>query len=155
MNLLDSSFLAALGATNNLFLEVVGKSLGTEAKDYVDEAIHRKIWNAQVSENKSGSSVDPTLIGTWSGPLSQFGATTKFVINIAVKDGIVVPTLDSPDQNAFGIPVSDFLQNNDSISFKLGIASAVFNGILDRNNKKIKGVWTQRSADYLLTLSKE
>jgi len=152
---LDSSFLAAHGATTNLFLEAVGKNLGKEAKDYVDEAIHRKIWNAQVSENKSVSSVDSTLIGTWSGPLSQFGATTKFVINIALKDRIVVPTLDSPDQNAFGIPVSDFLQNNDSISFKLGIASAAFNGILDRNNQKIKGVWTQRGTDYPLTLSKE
>jgi len=152
---LDSSFLAAHGATTNLFLETVGKRLGKEAKDYVDEAIHRKVWNTQVSENKSVSSVDSILIGKWSGPLSQFGATTKFVINVALKDGIVVPTLDSPDQNAFGIPVSDFLQNNDSISFKLGIASAVFKGILNRDNQKIKGVWTQRGTDYPLELSKE
>lgn len=151
---LDSSFLAAHGATTDLFLDAAEKSLGKDAKDYVNEAIHRRFWNTQVSENKSVSSVDSTLIGTWSGPLTQFGATTKFVINIAVKDGIVVPTLDSPDQNAFGIPVSDFLQNNDSISFKLGIASAVYNGIIDRSNRKIKGVWTQRGTEYPLSLSK-
>ncbi|HLP16620.1 MAG TPA: hypothetical protein VK470_10205 [Bacteroidota bacterium] len=142
-------------ATTELILDVVEKNLGSEAKDYLNETLHRKVWNINSSEKKSVSVVDSTLIGTWSGPLTQFGATTKFVLHIAVKDGIVVPTLDSPDQNAFGIALSDFLQNNASISFKLGIASAVFHGIVDRNTKIITGVWTQRGVDYTLNLSKQ
>lgn len=152
---LDSRFSEAGGATTGLVLEVLGKSLGKEAKEYVDEAIHRRVWNQKLSENNAVSEVDPIFIGKWSGPLTQFGTTTKFVVNIDVKDGIVVPTLDSPDQNAFGIPVSDFKQTNDSVSFKLAIASAVFAGTLDRNNQKIKGIWTQRGTEYPLNLSKQ
>lgn len=152
---LDSRFSEAGGATTGLVLEVLGKSLGKEAKEYVDEAIHRRVWNQKLSENNAVSEVDPIFIGKWSGPLIQFGTTTKFVVNIDVKDGIVVPTLDSPDQNAFGIPVSDFKQTDDSVSFKLAIASAVFAGTLDRNNQKIKGIWTQRGTEYPLNLSKQ
>lgn len=152
---LDSRFSEAGGATTGLVLEVLEKSLGKEAKEYVDEAIHRKVWNQKLSENNAVSEVDPIFIGKWSGPLIQFGTTTKFVVNIDVKDGIVVPTLDSPDQNAFGIPVSDFKQTDDSVSFKLAIASAVFAGTLDRNNQKIKGIWTQRGTEYPLNLSKQ
>lgn len=155
MNELYAQFVEARSATTPLFIEVLEKSLGKEAKDFVDEAIRRKVLNTQIADNKSGSSIDPALIGTWSGPLTQFGAITKFVINIVLKDGIVVPTLDSPDQNAFGIPVSDFLQKNNSISFKLGIASATFNGILDRSNLTIKGTWTQRGIDYPINLTKQ
>jgi len=152
---LDSRFSEAHGATTELVLEVLEKSLGKEAKELVDEAIHRKVWNQKPSENNTVSKVDPIFIGKWSGPLTQFGTTTKFVVNIDIKDGIVVPTLDSPDQNAFGIPVSDFKQTDDSVSFKLGIASAVFTGTLDRNTQKIKGIWTQRGTDYPINLSKQ
>jgi hypothetical protein len=155
MKALNSSFVEAHGATTKLLLDVLKTSLGEEAEEYVEEAIHRKIWNTSSSKESATSIIDSTLIGTWSGPLTQFGATTKFVINIAAKDGLYAPTLDSPDQNAFGIPVSDFMVTGDSLSFKLGIASAAFNGIIDSNDVVIKGVWNQRGVDYPLLLSKQ
>lgn len=155
LNSLYARFIEARGATTGLFLEVLETSLVKEAKEYVEEAIHRKIWNTLNSKGNTASVIDSTLIGTWSGLLTQFGATTKFVINIAAKDGLYAPTLDSPDQNAYGIPVSDFMVTGDSLSFKLGIAGAVYNGIIDSEKQIINGLWTQRGIDYTIILSKE
>jgi hypothetical protein len=60
--------------------------------------------------------------------------------------------LDSPDQNITGIPVSDFMISGDSILYKIGVASASFRGIIDRDRKVIRGVLTQRGDNYPLDL---
>lgn len=143
------------GASTPLFLEVCGSCLGEEARLYFSEALSR--------ENRSpvGSSpdnaillTDSLMLGTWEGPLSQFGSTTRFVIRLVSTDGFLVPYLDSPDQNAWGIPVSEFRIDGDSISIKVGVASAQFQGKFDEARLSISGLWIQRGIEYPLLLKK-
>jgi hypothetical protein len=143
-------------ATTARFLEVMEQTMGKEAKDFFAEAIYRKGWNTGKNPVvQSFQANDPAFAGTWSGPLTQFGTTAKFVLNLLWKGGKLEPSLGSPDQNVGNIPVSELMIEGDVISFRVGIASAVYKGTLDRTSHEIKGVWTQRGVDYPLNIASE
>jgi hypothetical protein len=153
---LYTRFVVSREATTTIFLEEIGKSFGKEERDSFSDALYRKGWihpeaPLQITYNAS----DTTLLGKWEGPLTQFGTTTTFVLNLRQKDGNLIPSVDSPDQNVTDIPVSDLKISHGSISFNIGIAAASFRGQVDYLNQIIKGVFTQRGADYPLILEKE
>ena len=150
---LDAAFIQNKGGTTELFLEELKKSLGTEAHDFFSEGLYRKNWNnqAEVSEVV----YDPDFQGTWIGSLTQFGTTSKFVLQLKKIDNKLVSSLDSPDQNVYDIPVSGLKISGDSLSCVVGVANAKYYGQLDRKAKSITGTWTQRGTDYPVNLTKE
>jgi hypothetical protein len=153
---LYKGFTEANKANTPLFLDILEKNFGKGTKDSFAAALYMKTW--ETNSNVPGifySLADTAFTGTWTGPLTQFGATIKFVLNLNFKDGKFVPSLDSPDQNVTAIPLSDLEINNDSISFKIGVAAAGYKGRLDRNSMIIRGEFTQRGGNYTLNLSKE
>jgi hypothetical protein len=152
---LYSRFSELDSASTPLFLEVCGSCLGEEAKLFFSEALSRENRRTVgIDPDKAVELTDSLILGTWEGPLSQFGTTTKFVIRLASANGFLVPYLDSPDQNAWGIPVSDFRIDGDTISYKLGMASAEFRGKFDENGLSITGLWIQRGIEYPLLLKR-
>lgn len=146
---------AADKRSTGLFLEVMEQTVGKEARDFFAEAIYRKGWDVEVTSANNSGQIDPAFVGTWSGPLTQFGSTAQFVLNLVLKEGKLEPTLGSPDQNVSNIPVTEMLIQGDAISFRVSIASAVYKGTLNRETHVIQGVWTQRGADYPLTITRE
>jgi aminopeptidase N len=143
-------------ATTSVFLEAIEAVYGKETKDSFSESLYHNELTADDNNNtKLYSVTDSVFIGRWTGPLTQFGSTVKFILNVELKDGKLVSTLDSPDQNVTGIPVSDLRMANDSISFKIGVASANYKGKLYRQNSTIKGEFNQRGGTYALDLIKE
>lgn len=150
---LDFAFIQNHGGTTEIFLEELKKSPGKEAHDFFSEGLHRKNWNnqAEVSEVV----YDADFQGTWIGSLTQFGTTSKFVLHLKKVDNKLVPSLDSPDQNVYDIPVSGLKISGDSLSCIVGLASATYHGQLDRQAKSITGTWTQRGTDYPVNLTKE
>lgn len=142
-------------ATTSVFLNVMEQVYDKETKDYFSGMLYRK----PDGDDNAGPYIpftlsDTAFIGKWSGPLTQFGSTVKFVLNIDVKEGNIIPTLDSPDQNVTGIPVTDLKITHDSVLFKIGVASASYRGSLDRKAGKIIGEFKQRGSVYILNLSK-
>jgi len=153
---LYSGFLDSKKANTSLFLDIFEKNFGKEARDSFAESLCIKNWESHKSpEDNSFPVTDTAILGTWHGPLTQFGATIKFVLNLDFKDGKLIPTLDSPDQNVTGIPLSDLKMQDDSISFKIGVASASYRGRLDRKNLTIQGEFNQRGGTYSLNLIKD
>ena len=56
------------------------------------------------------------VVGTWNGALSIGGTKLRLVFNISnTQDGTLTATMDSPDQGAKGIPVSETRLVNDSL----------------------------------------
>lgn len=153
LRMLDNSFARSGAATTKVFLEVLENNLGIGARDYMEEALNREKW---ITGNKSTEEniipADTVLQGTWSGKLTQFGSVTQFVLHLKMSDGTLVPSLDSPDQNAFGIPASDLCVKGDTISFRVGVASASFKGTIKRSKMLINGSWIQRGTTYPLVL---
>ena len=153
---LYSGFSDSNRANTSLFLDILEKNFGKETRDSFAEYLYKKNWESPKNPGDNSFSVsDTAFLGTWNGPLTQFGATVKFVLNLDIKGGKFIPTLDSPDQNVTGIPLSDLKMQDDSISFKIGVASASYRGRLDRKNLTIQGEFYQRGGTYTLNLVKE
>lgn len=150
---LDAAFIQNHGGTTKLFLQTLEEKLGKEANDFFTEGLKRKSWNK--SNGEATAAYDADFEGTWTGGLMQFGTTSKFVLHLKKDENMLVPVLDSPDQDVFGIPVSELKIEDENIVCVVSVASATFSGKLDRKTKTIQGNWRQRDVDYPLNLSKE
>lgn len=150
---LNEAFIQNHGGTKVIFLNMLEKVYGKDAYDFFCEGLNRKNWNK--SNETANAFYDADFEGIWTGGLTQFGTTTKFVLHLKKDDTKLVPVLDSPDQDVFGIPVSDLKIDGDNIVCVVRVASATFSGVLDRNTKKIHGKWNQRGMDYPLEFRKE
>ena len=151
---LYENFTEKQSATTAVVLETLGDCFGVDEKEKFNEALFKVPVISRQSKNVQ-SDFDTLMIGAWVGQLTQFGQPAKFVLNLRNVDGKIVPTLDSPDQNAFDIPVTDLKIDNDSVFFVLGMAGATFTGSIDRSHLSIDGTWKQRGVDYPLFLKKE
>lgn len=97
----------------------------------------------------------PKIIGTWSGDIKTQGITLKIVIKIyQSNDHNLTGSLDSPDQGAFDIPVSEIFMEGKEISFKVIAVHGEYRGKLSEDNKSIDGYWTQGGLEIPLNLKK-
>ena len=67
-------------------------------------------------------------------------------------DGLTA-TMDSPDQGATGIPVSDVTVVGDSVAFSVDRIAATYEGALVEGGAKIEGTWTQGGQSFPLMLT--
>ena len=156
LNSLDKAFVENKRGTTQLFLQTLEKEFGKPEKDKFGKALNKNSWVKASELSKSENLVvDSIYLGTWEGNLKQFGTATRFVFNLTMVDGTLYPNIDSPDQNVYGIPVSDFYINEAGLGFSLGAASATFTAKFDNEKKKIIATWAQRGIDYPLELIKK
>ncbi len=62
--------------------------------------------------------------------------------------------MDSPDQGAFGIPVSNVTLNGNELKIEVGMINGVFEGRLNEEQQICEGVWRQNSYNIPLVLEK-
>ena len=86
----------------------------------------------------------PKIGGIWYGTVDMGQRKVPIVIHVSVdqKGGISV-LLDSPDENAWGIPADTSKFSGSSLSFGISDRKIVFNGTLSGVQNKIDGTWTQ------------
>lgn len=75
-------------------------------------------------------------------------------LTMIAKDGQLIATLDSPDQNAAGIPTTEARLDGDILVVKVGVAAATYQARIDRVQHTLNGDWVQRGASYPLKLSR-
>lgn len=91
------------------------------------------------------------LSGSWKGELKVTPQVSlKLVINLAEKDGATVATMDSPDQNAYGIPAVVIFASADSINVSVTAMGANYAGRLA--DGRIHGTFRQGMAQFPLEL---
>jgi len=84
---------------------------------------------------------DPT--GIWEGKLNISSLSLRIVFHIdKTEAGNFNATMDSPDQNAKGIPCSNVILNSDSIIIEVKLAGLIFKAHFE-NRELIKGVIVQ------------
>jgi pimeloyl-ACP methyl ester carboxylesterase len=92
------------------------------------------------------------LVGDWQGVLRVPGAELRIVFHItAAPGGELGATLDSPDQGAFGIPVTGVEVASDSVVLRVGAVNGVYRGLV--RNDTMTGQWSQGGMDFPLTLT--
>lgn len=88
--------------------------------------------------------------GAWLGNLSVPGATLKIVFNISKSNTGYTATMDSPDQGAYGIAVSEVTIKGENIHIEISAAKIVFEGKLAGDS--ITGKFLQNGMEFPMVL---
>lgn len=97
------------------------------------------------------------IVGTWSGAIETPNGNLRINFHISrADDGGYATTFDSPDQNAFGIPVDSTTYKAPELTFKVNAINFSYKGSLAGDNT-IQGTMTQmgQSLDLNLTRKEE
>lgn len=98
-------------------------------------------------------SAQDAVVGSWSGTLDAGTARLKIVFHIEKGDGGLTATMDSPDQGATGIPVSEVVVSGDSVTLSVARIGGTYAGALVDDRFKLDGTWTQGGQSFPLTLT--
>ncbi len=94
------------------------------------------------------------IIGNWQGKLDVQGIDLRIVLHINKNDTTYKATMDSPDQGAKGIPVSNIILDGTNFSFEVPTAFIKYNGTL-KNDKTITGTFNQNEKSFSLDFNKQ
>lgn len=97
------------------------------------------------------------LDGRWEGSIPLNGVNLRLVTRIVTGERGTAANLDSPDQLAYGIPISNLVRDGQSVSYDVAAVKGHFAGTLSSDGAKIEGTWTQPgiSAPLTFTLNKD
>lgn len=90
--------------------------------------------------------------GVWHGVLLVQGMKLRLDFNIVKKDSAYSATMDSPDQSAFGIPMTSVTYANLQLVLTLDAAKIVYKARLE--NEVLKGEFTQAGNTFPLEMSR-
>lgn len=93
------------------------------------------------------------FLGTWSGKLKIQGTELKIVFHVTKSGDVLCATLDSPDQSAYGIPVSVISVKNDSLKMEIKAIGGKYEGKI-LTDSKITGIFSQMGMKLPLDLEK-
>jgi hypothetical protein len=115
----------------------------------------KRIGEAKVETTQPSPAVDKKFEGDWSGSLDTPGGSLRLVLHIQnLPDKTVKATMDSPDQGALGMGMSEIVQKDASIEMKLKMVTGVFQGTLNAEGTELTGEWSQGGATLPLKLKK-
>jgi putative CocE/NonD family hydrolase len=105
-------------------------------------------WQLSMAQSLQGSpatgSQAKSLEGDWQGTLAAGGAKLRLVLKVAKSaDGKLSGTLDSPDQNANGIPISSIDQSGSEVKLQFVVIGGTYAGKMDAAGMEIAGEWKQ------------
>lgn len=90
------------------------------------------------------------LQGSWKGKLGPLTLVFRFEKNA---DGLIVGFVDSPDQGAMGLRMSEASLVDGTVKFGLSMPPASYTGKLSDNS--IEGNWTQNGQSNPITVAKQ
>lgn len=93
------------------------------------------------------------ITGEWNGALKVQGTQLRLVFNIVKTNNGFSATMDSPDQGAKGIPVTNTTFENSKIKLEITNARIEYNGELKEN--EIVGTFKQGGQEFPMNLSKK
>ncbi|MBU1097909.1 MAG: alpha/beta hydrolase [Bacteroidetes bacterium] len=111
--------------------------------------------NVSKQNNKIIAPEDIVFKEIWQGKLQVSGIELRLVIKIYNKeDGSLGAYLDSPDQGVKNINVSSVTKNDKELLLDIESIMGKYKGEYNSEANKIIGTWSQRGAEYPLTLEK-
>ena len=89
------------------------------------------------------------LLGDWHGRLDPNGARMRIAVHFTRAAGRVVGTLDSPDQQASGLPIDSVYVRRDTLFFEMRAIGGRYRGVFSRDGGSLEGTWQQGTAQAL------
>lgn len=92
------------------------------------------------------------ITGSWYGALDLNGTKLRITFHVEKGDPGYTAKMDSPDQNAFGIPVDSALFANPTLTLKMKALMAEYSGVLE--GESLKGTFRQMGMNMPLELKR-
>jgi len=92
------------------------------------------------------------ISGTWKGALKVQGMELPLAFNISETNGVFTTTMDSPQQNAFGIPIDETTFKNNELTIIQTQAGIEYKAIL--TDGVFKGTFKQSGQAFPLDITK-
>ena len=93
--------------------------------------------------------------GEWEGSLEAGAQSMRLVLHIVTYEDGMTAKLDSPDQNATGLPVTTIARDGAKLKFEMKQIAGSFEGTMDKTLNSISGTWTQMGNSLPLTLKRK
>ena len=96
------------------------------------------------------------IVGDWEGILDPGAqARKRIVVHIsAAQDGTLGGTIDYPDQEISGSPITAITYKNPTLHFENNPSQSVYDGTTNKDNSEITGTWKQAGASLNLILKR-
>lgn len=89
----------------------------------------------------------PSIEGYWEGAIQAGGRSLRIGVTFTREaGGQLSAKMDSPDQGAFGLPLTDVSLSDGRVKFALRVANGSYEGKLNAAGTEIQGNWTQGMA---------
>lgn len=97
----------------------------------------------------------PNVTGIWQGTLKVSGTNLRIVFKISRDSlGTLTATMDSPDQGATNIPVSNVLLEGNKLKMEVKVVKGIFEGTIKPDFSTIEGEWKQSGLSLPLILKR-
>jgi putative CocE/NonD family hydrolase len=101
-------------------------------------------------ETKKKTPKPSDIDGAWIGGRSSL----RFVLHITTYDDGMTAKVDSPDQNAFGIPVTTITRDGAELKFEVKLIAGSYEGKINPELTTISGNWKQGGSSSPLVLKR-
>jgi pimeloyl-ACP methyl ester carboxylesterase len=121
-------------------------------------AVHKLLLLALLTSTSVAAkqSDETQMSGKWQGVLSIQGQTIPIIFHISTDDsGNQIASMDSPAQNAKGIPVASVTFEDNQLSIDIAVAQAKFHGTYNPEKNIVNGTWSQGANHFSLDLVRE
>jgi hypothetical protein len=97
------------------------------------------------------------VVGTWQGTLPNgMGGQIRVVLKVELTaEGALKATMDSPDQNASGIPVATITFEGRKLLLDVAAVRGSYEATLDPEKNELDGTWRQSGQSLPLLLKKD
>jgi len=97
----------------------------------------------------------PGIEGNWQGALITDSGSLQVLIHVQQdKDGRLTGTLDSPDQQVTGVPMSTVTYNEPDLHLTIERFGCVYDGKISKDGSEIAGDWKQQGLSLPLTFKR-
>jgi len=100
-------------------------------------------------------SFSQSIIGDWHGMIDMQGIKLSLTLHIMQDQNGYKATLDSPDQNAFKIPLDTLTLESNQVKFTFSQAGASYTGSVNKSFTLITGTFSQNGQDIPLKMQRE
>ena len=94
------------------------------------------------------------FLGSWAGTIEAAGTEVRAVFHIErADDDSLTASMDSPDEDATGIPASNVSVDGDSLTLVFESVNGRYEGVLAAADTTIRGTWRRSGRSWPVTLS--
>jgi alpha/beta superfamily hydrolase len=91
--------------------------------------------------------------GAWQGQLNVPGAKLTVVFHITQQAGTYTATMDSPDQNVYGLPTDNITFISNKVTINMVKQGITYTGTYQADSSKITGTFKQGTGSFPLVLN--